>query len=263
VSPGTITEDEIRAHLPPGRIKWEVHAFGTVGSTSDVAQRLAVSGAPEGTLVVASTQTRGRGRRGTPWQSPDGGLWFSLVLRPHLPPERASGLSVAAAIAVARAVRDVGGLDAGIKWPNDVHVGGRKIGGVMLESAAADAFVLGVGVDVNIARDDLPRPRWYETTSLLAETGRRTELAAFLGSVLREFEGRYFRYRGPERGALIDEWRELSVSLGQQVVVAHAGEVIEGTVFGLEEDGGLIVRALGGRHEKVLPIGDVTLEVVT
>jgi BirA family biotin operon repressor/biotin-[acetyl-CoA-carboxylase] ligase len=258
-----MTEEEIRGHLPAGRIAWEVHAFGTVGSTSDVAQRLAASGAPEGTLVVASTQTRGRGRRGNPWQSPEGGLWFSLVLRPHLPPETASGLSVTGAIAVARAVREAGGLDARIKWPNDVHVGGRKIGGVMLESAPDQALVLGVGIDVNIARDDLPRPRWYEATSLLVETGRRIDLAAFLGQVLREFERRYFLYRGPERGSLTDEWRELSLALGQQVVIGRGGDVVEGTVFGLEDDGGLVVRLADGRHETVPPIGDVTLEVVT
>jgi BirA family biotin operon repressor/biotin-[acetyl-CoA-carboxylase] ligase len=258
-----MTEDEIRRHLPAGRIEWDVHAFGTVGSTGDVAQRLATSGAPEGTLVVASTQTKGRGRRGNPWESPEGGLWFSLVLRPHLPPEEASGLSVTGAIAVARAVRDVGGLDARIKWPNDVHVGGRKIGGVMLESAPDQALVLGVGVDVNIARDDLPRPQWYETTSLLAETGRRVDLAAFLGRVLGEFERRYFLYRGPERGALTGEWRELSVTLGEQVVVGRAGEVLEGTVFHLEDDGALVIRLADGRQETVRPIGDVTLEVVS
>lgn len=262
MSPGVITEDEIREHLPSGRIDWEVHAFGTVGSTSDVAQRLAASGAPEGTLVVASTQTRGRGRRGNAWQSPEGGLWFSLVLRPHVPPESACGLSVAAAIAVARVVRDAGGLDARIKWPNDVHVDGRKIGGVMLESVADAALVLGVGIDVNIAPDALPKPRWYETTSLLAETGRRVDLAAFLGQVLHEFERRYFRYRGRERGTLIDEWRELSVALGEQVLVGRGGEVIEGTVFGLEDDGSLVIRLADGRHEKVQPIGDVTLEVL-
>jgi biotin-[acetyl-CoA-carboxylase] ligase BirA-like protein len=263
MSPGVLTEEEIRGHLPEGRIAWTVHAFGAVGSTSDVAQRLAASGASEGTLVIASTQTKGRGRRGGVWLSPYGGLWFSLVLRPHLPPERASGLSVVAAIAAARAIRDAGGVDARIKWPNDVHVGGRKIGGAMLESAADGAFVLGVGIDVNIAPDALPRPRWYEATSVLAETGRRIDLAEFLGRVLREFEDRYFRYRGPERQKLVNEWRELSIALGQQVVVGRSGEVIEGTVFGLEDDGSLIVRAANGRHERVPPIGDVTLEVVT
>lgn len=263
MSPCILTEDEVRGQLPRGRIAWAVHAFGTVGSTSDVAQRLAASGASEGTLVIASTQTKGRGRRGGVWQSPEGGLWFSLVLRPHLPPERANGLSIAAAIAAARAVRDSGGVDARIKWPNDVHVGGRKIGGVMLESAGGGAYVLGVGVNVNIDREALPRPRWYEATSILAETGRRIDLAWFLGRLLREFEGRYFRYRRPDGGALIDEWRELSIALGQQVVVGRPGEVIEGTVFGLLDDGSLVIRAANGRHESVPPIGDVTLEVVT
>jgi BirA family biotin operon repressor/biotin-[acetyl-CoA-carboxylase] ligase len=262
MSPIALTEEEIREHLPRGTIAWAVHAFGTVGSTSDVAQRLAASGAPEGTLVIASTQTRGRGRRGDVWLSPEGGLWFSLVLRPHLPPERASGLSIAAAIAVARAIRDSSGVDARIKWPNDVHVGGRKIGGVMLESAGEGAYVLGVGVNVNIDREALPRPRWYKSTSTLAETGRRIDLAEFLERALREFEGRYFRYRGPDGGTLINEWRELSVALGQQVVVRRPGEVIEGMVFGLLDDGSLVIRGANGRHESVPPVGDVTLEVV-
>jgi BirA family biotin operon repressor/biotin-[acetyl-CoA-carboxylase] ligase len=263
LSRGIITEGDVRSHLPSGRIDWVVHAFGTVGSTSDVAARLAASGAPEGTLVVAALQTRGRGRRGNPWQSPEGGLWFSVVLRPHLPPERASGLSIAAAIAVARTLREDSGIEARIKWPNDVHVGARKIAGVMLESAPDQALVLGVGIDANISREDLPRPRWYETTSILVETGRPVDLAELLGRVLRAFEDRYFRHRGPERARLIDEWRELSVTLGEQVIVARAGEVVEGTVFGLEDDGSLIVRLVEGRHERVAPIGDVTLEVVT
>jgi BirA family biotin operon repressor/biotin-[acetyl-CoA-carboxylase] ligase len=263
VSSGVMTEDMIRPHLPPGRIKWAVHTFGTVGSTNDVAQRLAAAGAPEGTLVVASIQTRGRGRRGNPWESPEGGLWFSLVLRPHLPPEEASGLTVVAAIAAARAVRDAASLDARIKWPNDVHVGGRKLGGVMVESGPAEALVLGVGLNANIGADDLPEARWYETTSLFAETGRRVDLAALLGQVLRAFEPRYSRYRGPDRGKLIDEWRELSIAFGQQVVVGRGAELVEGTVFGLEDDGSLIVRLENGRHERVPPIGDVTLKVVT
>jgi BirA family biotin operon repressor/biotin-[acetyl-CoA-carboxylase] ligase len=257
-----IAEGEIREHLPSGRIEWTVHAFGTVASTNEVAQRLAAAGAPEGSLVIAATQTRGRGRRGNRWESPPGGLWFSLVLRPHLPPEEASGLSVVAAVAVARAARDVARVDARIKWPNDVHVGGRKLGGVMVESAGEEALVLGVGVNVNIPPDELPEARWYETTSLLAETGRRIALAAFLGRVLGRLETGYFRYRGPDRGELVREWRELSLVLGEQVVVGRGGEVIEGTVFGLEDDGSLVVRLADGRHERVLPIGDVTLEVV-
>lgn len=263
MSPGGMTEAEIRRHLPAGRIEWGVNAYGTVGSTSEVALRLAAASAPEGTLVVAETQTRGRGRRGNRWHSPEGGLWFSLVLRPHLPPERASGLAVVAAIAVARAVRDLCGIDARIKWPNDVHVGGRKLGGVMVESAGEAALVLGVGIDANIAKDELPKARWYETTSILAERGGRVDLPQLLGRVLERFESGYFRFRGPERGRLIDEWRELSLALGQQVVVGRGGQVLEGTVFGLEDDGSLIVRLADGRQERVLPIGDVTMEVVS
>ena len=96
----TLTEDTILPLVRDLRICWRVHAYGSIVSTNDTAKRLAVACAPEGTLVVAETQTGGHGRRGSTWESPPGGLWFSFVLRPHLQPDRASGLSVVAAVAV-------------------------------------------------------------------------------------------------------------------------------------------------------------------
>ena len=154
-----LTEDTILPLVRDLRIRWRVHAYGSIVSTNDTAKRLAGAGAPEGTLVVAETQTGGHGRRGSVWESPPGGLWFSFVVRPHLPPERASGLSVVAAVAVARTVIDCAGLDARIKWPNDVFVGGRKLAGVMILSAGDGALVVGVGVNANVPEGKLPDPK--------------------------------------------------------------------------------------------------------
>lgn len=258
---GTLTSDNISRLLESHRIGWRVRAYGSVGSTNETARRLACEGAPEGTLVVAETQTAGRGRRGNVWQSPQGGLWFSFLLRPGIAAGRAGGISVLASIAVARAVREASGLAATIKWPNDVFTSKGKLAGAMATATADGGLVVGIGINVNLDENALPRLEFYQATSLLLEAGRRFDRAALLALVLSEFEDRYFRYTGGEPDALIEEWRDLSVALGEEVVAVVAGEEIRGTVFGLEGDGGLVLRLADGRHRKLLPAGDVTLSV--
>ncbi len=245
------------------RIAWRIHSFGKVGSTNDVARRIAQGGAPEGTIVLAETQASGRGRRGSAWHSPEGGLWFSVVLRPHLTAERAGGLSIVGALAVARAAGDAAGIATSIKWPNDVVVDGRKLAGIMVETGGNGALVVGVGLNVNVAPEDLPDLEWYEATSLLRETGRTFVRGALLARIAREFETRYFLYKSPDHHELVEEWRELSVVFGQQVRVTARGKILEGTVHALDDDGGIIVRLPAGAQEKVLPIGDVTLTVIS
>ena len=257
----TLTEDTILPLVRDLRICWRVHAYGSIVSTNDTAKRLAVACAPEGTLVVAETQTGGHGRRGSTWESPPGGLWFSFVLRPHLPPDRASGLSIVAAVAVAQTVIGFAGVSARIKWPNDIFVGGRKLAGVMVVSAGEGALVVGVGVNANVPECELPAPKWYEATSLLREAGESCDRAALLARVLAEFESRYFAYRGPDHAELMDEWKRLSLVIGEAVTVTVGDETVLGTVFGLEDDGGIVIRLADGKHRKLLPIGDVTLSV--
>lgn len=258
---GPLTADELGRILPVRGIEWTVHAFGSVGSTNDVAVNLARSGAPEGTLVVASVQTAGRGRRGEPWESPEGGLWMSFVLRPRLEASRRPGISLVSATAVARALHAISGLPVRLKWPNDVLVGGRKIGGVMVESAG-DALVVGMGVNVNIPPDDLPRPRWYEATSLLRETGRLWDRAELAGRIVDAFESRYEAYTGAGRDRVLDEWRRLSLILNEIVSVAGGGLTFDGTVVGIDEDAAVIVRLPDGRQVRVLPLGDATLRIL-
>lgn len=256
-----LRSEDIEPLLEDHQIRWAVHAYGSVASTNDTARRLAEGGAPEGTLVIAETQTAGRGRRGSAWESPPGGLWFSVVLRPGMPPERASGISVVAGISVARAVAEASGLPARIKWPNDVFVSGGKLAGAMVTTAGEGGLVVGVGINVNIAEEALPSLEWYRATSLLAETGRAFDRAALLALTLGHFEERYLAYRGSGPETLTDEWRELSLVLGEEVVAVVAGEEVRGTVFGLEDDGGLVLRLPDGRHRKLAPTGDVTLSV--
>lgn len=257
----TLTEDAILPLLRDLRIRWQVHAYGSVASTNDAVRRLAESGAPEGTLVVAETQTAGRGRRGSTWASPPGGLWLSFLLRPHLPPERASGISVVVAVAVARTVIEECGVCARIKWPNDVFVEGKKLAGAMVASVGEGGLVVGVGLNANVPEDQLPELSWYEATSLLRETGQRVDRATVLARMLAAFETRYFSYRSPDHAELLNEWRELSLVIGESVTAMVGNESVRGTVFGLEDDGGIVLRLVDGSHRKVLPTGDVTLSV--
>jgi BirA family transcriptional regulator, biotin operon repressor / biotin---[acetyl-CoA-carboxylase] ligase len=258
-----LTEDAILPLVRQLRIPWRVHAYGSVISTNDTAKRLADGGGPEGTLVVAETQTGGHGRRGNVWESPAGGLWFSFLVRPHLPPERASGLSVVTAVAVARAVNEVAGLRARIKWPNDVFIGRKKLAGAMIVSAGDGRLVVGVGVNVNVPEASMPSPRWYEATSLMRETGEECQRPPLLARILAEFESRYFAYRGPDHARFLQEWRELSLVVGEWVTAGLDGETVQGTVFDMEEDCGLVLRLANGAHRKLLPTGDVTLSVGT
>ena len=258
---GALTADALRRVLPSSGIAWAAHAYGTVGSTNDVALKLAHSGAPEGTLVVAEVQTAGRGRRGNRWDSPEGGLWMSLILRPGFASVRRPGISLVSATAVARALHAVSGLPVRLKWPNDVHIGHRKIAGVMVE-AAGDALVVGIGVNVNIPEDDLPTPRYYEATSLLSETGRLWDRSELVGRVLDAFESRYADYAAGDLVRALDEWRELSLVLGEMVAVTCGPLSFEGSVVGIDEDGAIIVRLPDGRQERVPPSGDVTCSLL-
>jgi BirA family biotin operon repressor/biotin-[acetyl-CoA-carboxylase] ligase len=247
--------------LPSHGIAWTVHAYGTVGSTSDVALKLARSGAPEGTLVVSETQTAGRGRRSAPWESPEGGLWMSFVLRPRLGPERRPGISLVSATAVAKALHALSGLPVRLKWPNDVIIEGRKIAGVMVESAG-ESLVVGIGINVNIPEEDLPRPRWYEATSLLRETGRLWDRAVLAARILDAFESRYADYAGRDTARVMNEWRGLSLVLNELVSVAGGGSSFTGAVVAIDEDAAVVVRLPDGRQVRVLPHGDSTLTIL-
>ncbi|MEA3409022.1 MAG: hypothetical protein U9Q95_01600, partial [Candidatus Eisenbacteria bacterium] len=128
-------------------------------------------------------------------------------------------------------------------------------------SAGAGALVVGVGINANVSEKELPAPAWYGATSLLRETGESCERAAVLARVLAEFESRYFAYRGPDHSELMEEWRGMSLVIGEAVTATVGDETVRGTVFGIEEDCGIVLRLPDGSHRKLLPTGDVTLSV--
>jgi BirA family biotin operon repressor/biotin-[acetyl-CoA-carboxylase] ligase len=228
-----------------------VHVFATLDSTNDTAMVLGREGAPEGTLVLAEEQTHGKGRLGRKWDSRRGlGLWFSVVLRPAIDVRRSSGLSLVGAVAVASALREGYGLAAGVKWPNDVMVGARKICGILAESAvtgdALDFAVLGLGINVLHSELDFPEDLRAGATSVRIETGRAVARLQVLAGVMAALESKYLAFKSQGFAGTRLELLEISSLIGKSVRVATGRDELEGTAVDIDENGALVLRTAGG-----------------
>jgi BirA family biotin operon repressor/biotin-[acetyl-CoA-carboxylase] ligase len=236
---------------------FEVEYHDSIPSTNARARDLATAGESD-VVVLADEQTGGRGRLDREWSSPSGGVWLSLVLRPDLPPTQVPVFTLAAAVAVARAAREAG-VDATIKWPNDVLVetadGERKLCGILTEmEGEADRVswvVVGIGVNVNVAAADLPP----EATSVQEQVGA-VDRRAFTQRLLETFDD----LRGDPHGVL-DEWRAYAGTLGRRVRVETPGGTVEGEAVDVEFPGTLLVdtgteriRVTAGDCEHLRPV---------
>ena len=173
--PDKLLPEEVLQGLKTRVFTGPVHHFETLDSTNDLAKELAVQGAPEGTVVVAEAQTGGRGRLGREWDSPPGvGLYVSLVLRPMLPPMELPQITLTTAVAVVRAVRRVAGVAPGIKWPNDLLLNGKKLGGILTEMETESDRIrhVVVGLGLNVNNPGFPPELAATATSLTLTAGR-------------------------------------------------------------------------------------------
>ena len=232
----------------------EVHEV--LGSTQERARELARAGTPHGTLVVAGVQTGGRGRLGRLWGSPNGGLWMSLVLRPEFDASLASRITQTAAVGVAKALWEIG-VDARIKWPNDVLAGGKKICGILAESNAENAtgpakerrldyVVLGVGMNANLDPADLRVPD-RQVTTIRSELGSDVDLLELLRTLLSNLDAGLDRIEDFE--AVLEDWRNLNCTLGEKVRVRRFGETLEGLAVDLSQEGALLLATSRGTVE--------------
>src|SRR5512134_1189717 len=230
--PDRLTALELRPLLNTHDLGQTLHAYDEISSTSDRAKELAEEGAEHGTVVIAESQTAGRGRRGRTWASPARrNLYFSVVLRPDLPPARAPELTLVASVALCDALRQAG-VEAGIKWPNDVLASGRKIAGVLTELAAEPDrvhwVVIGAGLNVNARREDFPEELRDEATSVLLERGQPAPRALLAAASFTALEDWLDRHAEEGFGPIRDAWRARSVTLGREVRVAADGREISG-----------------------------------
>jgi len=260
--PDIITRPILLSGLKSKVIGRNVYTYKSIGSTNEAAHRLAESDAPEGTIVIADSQTRGRGRLGRSWHSPLGiGLFFSLVLRPRIPFDRAPGLSLVAALSICRVIEKIPGLKPRIKWPNDCLLDGRKLAGSLIEISAEldkiDYAVLGIGININHRKKDFPLSLRSQATSLAIITGHSHDRADFLRDFLNEFEKDYhnftrygLRFMGP---ALVKR----SSVLHKEIIVRFGKRKISGVVIGFDENGALRLKTKEG--VRIISAGEVSL----
>jgi len=262
-SPDRMLPDEIHRDL---RTKWlgrTLWCYRETDSTNDIALARAAEGAPEGAIVLAEAQRRGRGRFHRKWLAPpETSILASVILRPELHPSLVSQLVIVAAVAVAETLHSLHHLDAHIKWPNDVHVGGRKIAGILAElSAEAEQInyaVIGIGLNVNTTASQLAKTIRTTATSLQIELGHAVSRLELLRDLLRHLERWYERWRRDGFAPIKARWAELSASLGRRVEVVSGTAKTTGLVADLDDDGALVLRLDSGLIRKVAS-GDMTV----
>ncbi|MDI9394037.1 MAG: biotin--[acetyl-CoA-carboxylase] ligase [Euryarchaeota archaeon] len=252
--PQLLYPEEIQLGLKTTLLGKKIHYFEEVISTNSVAKEIAAS-EKEGTLVISEVQKGGRGRMGREWVSPHGGIWMSVILKPRIPFRHASRLTLVAGLAVANVIREMG-LDARIKWPNDVRINGKKVCGILTEAKAevdrVDYVVLGIGINVNMDLKEIPESFRTGSTTLKVELGKHIRRASFLQDFLFELEQQYINFTTQPFSNILDEWLTLSDTIGRDVKVTTPSRIIEGRAVGVTPDGGLIIRKTDGTKEEVI-----------
>lgn len=252
-----INEESIEKFLETDYVGRDFYCFPKAFSTNTLAKFFASQGAKDGTAVVAEVQTKARGRSGKKWESPKGGIWLSLVLKPNLPPSKASLITLATGVAVAKTLREVG-VDAKIKWPNDVLVNGKKISGILTEASATlndiDYIIVGVGIDTNFKLEDLNDSDLQNiVTTLSEEMGCEIDENQVIATFLNQFEEVYDKFKSGEVEDILNDWRLFSGTIGEYVEIRHPlGNINYGYAVGINKEGCLIIEEADGTLEKII-----------
>ncbi len=254
--------EELRRARAAARIGRSIEYFESVDSTNSVAHRLADAGAAEGTVVIAETQTKGRGRLGRNWVSPAfRNLYASVVLRPLIGAALAPQVGLVVGVAVAETVRQWA-PGAGIKWPNDVLIDGRKVAGTLPEMEVVDGHVryviAGIGVNLNSPPEDFPPEVRDIAVALRTAVGAPIDRTAFTIRLLSQLQERYDQFLSDGFAAVRPLWQRLSCLAGRQVCIDDGTRQYTGVVVGLADDGALELRDADGRDIRIVA-ADVTI----
>ena len=253
--PDTIAEEEVASRLQTERMGRQIRYFSRIDSTNQYAKRIAEEGAPDGTLIIADEQTAGKGRSGRTWVTPPAeAIAFTLLLRPELSPDRISMVTLVMGLAVTNAVNSLYGVSAGIKWPNDVVIKGRKLCGILTEMSAevrqVNYIVIGVGINANLT--SFPEEIREIATSLKLELGRDINRAELIARVMTEFERLYAEFEAQgDLGAVMQEYNELCLNAGSKVRVLDPNGEYTGTSCGINSMGELLVETEDGEIQEV------------
>jgi BirA family transcriptional regulator, biotin operon repressor / biotin---[acetyl-CoA-carboxylase] ligase len=261
--PDILTPDMLRQRLKGSLFGKRIYHFFKVDSTNRVALELGHAGEPEGAVVLAEEQTAGRGRAGRTWHSERAeGIYVTLLLRPKLAPVQAPLLTMMAGLSARAAIQAQTGLEADLKWPNDLLVGGKKVGGILTEMHAEPSqvrFVI-VGLGINVNQEKFPGELGAMATSLRASTGRPQARLELLVRLLREFESDYNRFLADGAASVVERFTAVSsYAQGKRVQVTNGKDSFAGVTAGLGPEGLLLVKRESGQVVTVIA-GDVTEE---
>jgi BirA family biotin operon repressor/biotin-[acetyl-CoA-carboxylase] ligase len=254
--PDKISSNEIQLGLKTKMMGRNIHFEEAVTSTQKIAQSLANDGVPEGTIVVADQQTKGRGRMARAWYSPSGtGIWMSMVIRPNIPVNTTPQLTLLTAVAIVQAIEELTPLKPDIKWPNDIMINGKKIVGILTElQAEADqvhSVIIGTGINVNQKKEQFPEDLQNIATSILIETGEAWERAQFIQTILLKFEGLYsiFLSQGFKPIKLL--WEGYAISINKKMIARTLKGTVEGRAIGIDDDGVLLIETEDRSIERI------------
>lgn len=247
-------KQQIEENLKTLRLGRELLLLHKVDSTNEELKRRARSGAVHGLVCVAEKQVAGKGRLGRVWSSPAGvGIWMSVLLRPDISPFEVSGITLAAGLAVCRAVQKLTGCNAKIKWPNDVVIGRKKVCGILTEMSAesdrVDFTVVGIGINVNT--DSFPEEIACKATSLKIETGKHLSRTALLCEVLLQLEIYTDEFLLNTCGSITDEYKENCVTIGRKVSAVRGGVQVMGEAVDVTLSGALVIREKNGKLTEI------------
>ncbi|MHC1748991.1 MAG: biotin--[acetyl-CoA-carboxylase] ligase [Cellulosilyticaceae bacterium] len=260
-SPNIITKEELLSTLKDSTMGQSIEYYNEIESTNERAKAWAREGAVEGSLVIADSQTMGKGRLGRNWVSPSGtGIWMSLILRPDLPPTKTYQLTLLAGIAMCEAIKKHTALEAGIKWPNDIVIEGKKVCGILTEMSAEvqciHYVVVGIGVNVNTKKLDESIPH---ATSLALIGNQEYSRKEIIKSFLEEFEKIYSMYHAkPSLELFLPTYKKLCITLGKQVTIIDRKEQYIALAKDINANGELVVQLEDGTLQTVLS-GEVSV----
>ncbi|MDA3130168.1 biotin--[acetyl-CoA-carboxylase] ligase [Aliibacillus thermotolerans] len=255
--PNLASTDEIKSKLQTKAIGRHIVYKKEVTSTQDIAHQLVQEGAEEGTIVIADKQTKGKGRLGRPWHSmEEKGLWFSIILRPDIPPQVAPQLTLLTAVAVQEGLERATDLPVEIKWPNDILLRGKKIAGILTEMHSEldriQAIVVGIGLNVNQQKTDFPEELSAVATSLSMEAnGKVFQRSDVIVSVLEKYEHWYYKYLDQGFFPIKKRWEQLATTIGKEITAKTMRKEVQGIAEGITDEGVLLIRKKDGTLESV------------
>jgi len=223
--------------------------YPEVTSTMDIARDLARKNCPDLTVIIAGRQTQGRGRLKRRWLSDDGGLYFTMVLRPPIPVQSSFKVNFLASLTLARVIREMLHIDAMVKWPNDILVDGRKVSGMLseLEAEADRVFFISIGIGINVNND--PSEAEPGASSLKKISGREISRKDLLTRFLEAFSE---SMKNSDFEDVISEWKKYTVTLGRHVRIVTHLEESEGLAVDVDENGALVIELVNGEQKKII-----------